>query len=632
RERINAFDWQDAFAAVFRDGGFDCVIGNPPYVKLQHFRRYQPDVAEYLMTANLPDGSPLYESTRTGNFDLYLPFIEKGVELLKPDGRMGFIAPNVWMVNEYGRALRTKIRRTGRLDRWLDFKSFQVFDEAITYTALQFFRGRPVNAIACAFAPDGNIEKIDWAVVDAAPYESLPDDGAWNLLTTAERALLDKLSNSCTQLKSCCQSIIVGIQTSADAVYHLARIAPGRYRTRTDDEVLIEDGLMRPLMSGAETKRYQAPQTATWLLFPYLLAATGPRLFTAAEMAERFPNGWAYLRKHEADLRGREHGGFDDDQWYRFGRNQNLDKQELPKLCVAETVPSLRVCYDAAGAFFLNNVRVNGVLPTESRDGWFLLGILNAPVCDFVFRRTAKPKDGGWYEANKQFIAPLPIPAATSEEQQQVGGMAMRLQELHTKRRDLVAKLAQRLQSGQTMAMSPAPGADWLWAEVRTPAAWKAHADAPAALKGRELTAWAKARYEDALNAQLYQLDGLLQPGARLDVENTADDIRVTVNGSEALRVYDKPDTPFIAAQWRHALRDVTVTDAFNGKRLLRLLLNVRVTADHALRDRIVAIDADIAALDAKIAAAEQAINAVVYRLYQLTPEEIAMIEAGADT
>lgn len=629
RERINAFDWQTAFAAVFRDGGFDCVIGNPPYVKLQHFRRYQPDVAEYLMTARRPDGSPLYESPRSGNFDLYLPFIEKGVELLRPEGRMGYIAPNVWMVNEYGQALRAKIKRNRSLDRWLDFKSFQVFDEAITYTALQFFRKSPADAIACVFAPDGKIGSADWAAADTTTYASLPDTGAWNLVPAAERELLEKLRSSSTPLgePTNTRQIFQGLITSADAVYHLTRVAPGRYLTRASVEVSIEDDLMRPLMSGAETKRYQSPQTATWLLFPYNLDAGRPRLFTAAEMAERFPKGWAYLRSHEDELRRRERGTLNDDQWYRFGRNQNLDKQELPKLCVAETVPSMRVCYDVAGAFFLNNVRVNGVLPSTSSGGWFLLGILNAPVCNFVFRRMAKSKAGGWFEANKQFIAPLPIPEATPEEQRQVGDMAMQLQELHTRRRDLVAALAQRLRSPQTMPMAPAPGPDWLWAEVLTPTAWKARADAPAALSGRELTAWAKTRHEETLQSRLDQLDALLQPGARFEVANTADDIRVTVGGSEALRVYDKPDTPFVAAQWRHALRDANVTEAFDGKRLLRLLLDLRATADRALRDRMVALDAEITALDAEIAAAEQGINTVVYRLYQLTRDDIAVIE-----
>ncbi|MEE4262836.1 MAG: DNA methyltransferase [Desulfobacteraceae bacterium] len=133
-ERVNIFDWAEAFPEVFKgdNPGFDCVIGNPPYVKLQHFRRIQEDVANYLIKARRMDGSPLYESTQTGNFDIYLPFIERGLALLNKKGKMGYIAPNVWLVNEYGKGLREKLKRIRRLERWVDFKSFQVFDEAIT--------------------------------------------------------------------------------------------------------------------------------------------------------------------------------------------------------------------------------------------------------------------------------------------------------------------------------------------------------------------------------------------------------------------------------------------------------------------------------------------------------------------
>ena len=72
--------------------GFDCVIGTPPYVKLQHFRKIQEDVATYLVMAKSKNGSPKYESTQTGNFDIYLPFIERGIDLLNENGKMGYIA------------------------------------------------------------------------------------------------------------------------------------------------------------------------------------------------------------------------------------------------------------------------------------------------------------------------------------------------------------------------------------------------------------------------------------------------------------------------------------------------------------------------------------------------------------
>ncbi len=109
RESVNVFDWTTAFPEVFGDDvpdserGFDCVIGNPPYVKLQNFRKVKADESDYFIEARSPDGLPLYESAQTGNYDLYLPFIEKGVSLLNRRGRMGYIAPSLWLKSEYGR-------------------------------------------------------------------------------------------------------------------------------------------------------------------------------------------------------------------------------------------------------------------------------------------------------------------------------------------------------------------------------------------------------------------------------------------------------------------------------------------------------------------------------------------------
>src|SRR4051812_46994468 len=98
--------------------------------------KVDPDVVAYLAAAR---GDDTHASALTGNFDLYLPFIEKGLRLLAPGGRMAFIAPNLWVVNQYGQGLRSAIHRSRQLDRWLDFKAHQVFEDVITYTALQFY-------------------------------------------------------------------------------------------------------------------------------------------------------------------------------------------------------------------------------------------------------------------------------------------------------------------------------------------------------------------------------------------------------------------------------------------------------------------------------------------------------------
>ncbi len=629
REQINAFDWESNFKGVFYKGGFDCVIGNPPYVKLQNFRRSQPDVTDYLITANRPDGSPVYESTRTGNFDLYLPFIEKGIALLKPEGRMGYIAPNVWLVNQYGQSLRDKIKRDNTLDRWLDFKSFQVFEEAITYTALQFYQAKPAAGVACAFAPDGSIADVDWdRSTDTVPYSELPDEGAWTLLPEEEMRLVKKLQKTSKPLEDCCSGIVVGIQTSADDIYHLQKIGPRRYQTKFGETITIEDRLMRPLVSGQEAKRYQLPTTDTYLIFPYFLSDDKPRLFTEEEMESNFPCGWAYLQGNETTLRARESNAFNDNAWYRFGRNQNIDKQEFPKLMIPRLITRLFCTMDIEGECYLDNVDVGGILTVTPQELPFIAGIFNAPVCNFVWRRTSKPFQNDYRAANKQFIAPLPIPDASEVERQEVGQRAQRLQALHSHLRDLAVMLEDRLMSPQTIPVKPKLKPDWLWADVGDQQSWRQSAEAPSEIKGRELTAWAKAKFEEKLATRLTTLDDKLVPGSQLEVVNTHDTITVRIAGVDAMRLFDKPDTPFIAAQWRHALRTVNVTEAFNGQRLLNHLLDLRTTADATLRDRIVALDGEITALAVDIDTAESEMNTLVYTLYKLLPDEIKLIES----
>jgi hypothetical protein len=638
RDRVRTFDWAEAFPEVFdqENPGFDCVIGNPPYVKLQHFRKVQADVARYLVEAKREDGQPLYESTQTGNFDLYLPFIERGVELLNTDGKMGYIAPSVWTVNEYGKGLRRKLKQTRRLDRWVDFKSYQVFDEAITYTALQFFTGTERDQVRCAFAPKGkeDITAMDWRKVDdGVRFENLPEADSWVFLPKAERCLHKKLLESCKRLDQVCKGITVGIQTSADYIYHLERIGPDRYFHKPKGgkalvEVEIEDGIMHPLVSGPEAKRYQVPDTSTYLLFPYEVTDGAAHLFTAKEMEARYPKAWEYLKSYESSLRSRESGKFDDDQWYRFGRHQNIDKQELEKLCVAQLVPAMRVCYDSEGEFYFNNVRVNGIIPVDIGTGWFLLGILNAPLCDYIFKRIAKPKAGGYYEANKQFIAPLPIPEATESEKAQVVELAMTLQELHTMRRDLTLMIDKRLESAQ--CEDDKRDAGWLWADVKPIKAIKA--DAPAGLKGRELTAWAKARRESLLDFHLDAINTMLRPGVKLTVENEYGELKLLANRVPVIDgvFLDENESGFIEAQWRQKARRIHVTEKFDAKRLINLLLKLRKTDNPSIRHQIHRIDADLRRLDAEIDRAETEMNRLTYRLYNLTDDEIRLVERVA--
>ena len=636
RERINTFDWRDHFPEVF-DGssteGFDVVLGNPPYVKLQNFRKAHPEMAEYLRDGRPDSGFDGYESAKSGSFDLYLPFIERGIELLRPGGRLGYIAPSVWVMNKYGAKLRELIEGQRSLDRWLDFRSHQIFEEATVYTSLQFFRKpeaeeRPDRVLVAA-APDGIVPDEPWSSNDAAlPWDRLGYGDRWLMLSGAERDLVDRLDRDCDRLgdDDVSEAVFVGLQTSADNIYHLERIAPGRYRSAASEgtEVRIEDEIMHPLVSGPEAKRYIAPHTQTYILFPYRPVGTSIALISEEIMEQQFPLAWGYLRSHERDLRARESNKMDDDEnWWGYNYPKNLGKQDCNKLIVAQTVPGMRVCMDTVGDKYLNNVRVNGILAGPQTSLNFLLGTLNGQIADWVFRRIAKPKDNQYFEANKQFIEPLPIPRLPVGERTEIGDAALALQNLHTRRRNTLTSLAHRLANTPSRSRR----LDFIFPAILS--ADQRTEDAPR--NAENTRAWAKNQYELDIEAEFIRLEESLNPDVDLQAEYSEGELRLLADQVPLIEgiFLDDDEGPFVAAQWNAAVADYSLPSRTPGKTLVGKLRKLIVTENAALRRQVVDLSSEAASLKRQIDIAEAAMEESLAAAYGLTDEERRLVAQG---
>lgn len=536
QERINAFDWHSAFPGVFERGGFDCVVGNPPYVKLQNFRKVHADMAAFLTRDPAQGGA--YASTQTGNFDLYLPFVEKGIQLLNDNGRLGYIAPSVWQMNEYGAGLRGFVEQGRHLWGWIDFGSYQIFDEATVYTALMFFSKQPNTHVAVVKAPNGVVAESPWEAQDIhLPYARLSFGDRWLLVTGKERDLIDKLGKTGRRLDdpAVSRNIFVGIQTSADHIYHLKRLGPNRYEEKPPKGekrgrvVEIEDEIMKPLVSGVDAKRYQTPETNTFLLFPYSVSEGRASLIPAARMATEFPDAWAYLQGHEETLRAREGGKFNNDDWYQFGRSQNIGKQNVEKIIVPRLVMSIACAVDPHGQYYLDNVDVGGVGAARNVSPWFLAAVMNAQAADFAFRRISKPFRGDFRSANKQFIAPLPIPKAPPEDQAALAQDAERLQVLHDQRRQALADIAGRMGA---VRIRPRP-VEWLFPGLSDLDELKDQA--PKRLIGTDRRAWAKERLAKEIEACHATLCEHLRPGVPLAAELVRGELRFLIDGIPAI-------------------------------------------------------------------------------------------------
>lgn len=145
-----AFDWEKEFPQVFAKGGFDVVIGNPPYVDSETMTKSIPEQREYI--------SQNYQYAK-GNWDLLVPFIEKAYSLLRETGKMAFITSNKWLALDYGTAIRTLA--VPHLSFLVDCTTEKVFDSANVSSVVFGLDFKSTNAFKIGIVKNAEIINID---------------------------------------------------------------------------------------------------------------------------------------------------------------------------------------------------------------------------------------------------------------------------------------------------------------------------------------------------------------------------------------------------------------------------------------------------------------------------------------
>ncbi|MBV8738329.1 MAG: hypothetical protein JO007_13945 [Alphaproteobacteria bacterium] len=375
------------------------------------------------------------------------------------------------------------------------------------------------------------------------------------------------------------------------------------------------------------------PLTDTYLLFPYTVLGNRVALIDAETMRTDYPKAWSYLKSYRDVLRLREarrdsHGRvveapFDDEAWYRFGRHQNLDKQEIVKLVVPRLVANLGCSVDEDGSLYLDNVDVGGVVIADIEDPFFIAGVLNSPVGNFIFKRISKPFRGGFLSANKQYIAPLPIPPASAEERSRVSVKARALQMAHTARRDTLVRIARRLSATRQRNRPEI----WLFPDLRTKD--DLIAAAPARLDDNEKREWADQQYNRDLTALYEAIAARLHPGASLSASFADGELSFAVDGVPIVcRIFVSPsEGEFIAAQWKVIAATFAITEKIDGKKLANALRKLAVADNPAVVQQIITLERQLSAVETDIAQKEAEMNGLVYRLYNLSQADISLIE-----
>lgn len=425
RSRINAFDWSEEFPDIFKpspsgkgqgEGGFDAVIGNPPYIRIQVMKEWAPQEVEYYKTQ--------YLAASKGNYDIYVVFVEKGLSLLNKSGQLGFILPHKFFNAQYGKPLRVLISQGKHLAEVVHFGHEQVFDGASTYTCLMFLgktQREHVDFVKVNDLGEWRAGAADHSVLPAAAVTS----GDWAFVAGDGAALLDRLNKITPKLEDVTDRIFQGIKTSADKIYIVEERErrKGRvlvYSPEKDAEFWLEPDLLHPLVKGGDSKAYSLTQTERLILFPYAPQSGGATKLISENIFEsRYPLTWEYLKANKSYLEDRENGKMRGLSWYAYGRTQALEVMPLPKIFTPDIAPRAAFSLDPGGkAFFTGGAAGGyGILVRSEYSREYVLGLLNSRLLDWLIKQTATQFRGGWYSFEARFIRSLPIVVAEDRSQ-----------------------------------------------------------------------------------------------------------------------------------------------------------------------------------------------------------------------
>ncbi len=387
---VNAHDWKKAFPKVFAAGGFDAVVGNPPYVRQE------------ILGAEFKAYAQRAFTTYAGTADLYTYFIERGMGLLKTGGRFGYIVANKWMRANYGKELRRWLAQQG-IDEIMDFGDLPVFQDATTYPCiLRLIKGEPqetfhgVNVPSLDFADLG-----EWAKANRFPVrrDLLSGDG-WNLTDETTARLLRKLLSTGTPLGDYVEGKIYrGVLTGLNEAFVVD--------TATRDSLVAEDPrsaeLLKPFLAGRDVKRYEPLASDKWVIAIHK-GWTNQQSGAVRNKWNWFQENYPALAKRLAPFEVQGKARFDQgDYWWELRACDYYAEFERPKILWPEIAQSARFTFDAENFYFNNKAYM------IMSDDFALLGILNSQLLKFVIHHSCTDLQGDSFNFSAVFVQKAPI-------------------------------------------------------------------------------------------------------------------------------------------------------------------------------------------------------------------------------
>ncbi|MCI2228290.1 N-6 DNA methylase [Polaribacter sp. MSW13] len=412
QNEINPFD--------FGKTTFDVIVGNPPYMATEHMKQFTP--------LELPLYKKHFESSYK-QFDKYFLFIERGLNLLKPKGFFGYIVPSKFMKVGAGKKLRELLTSKKSVEQIISFGANQVFHNKSTYTCLLILKNekqKKINYLEVDSLKDWKTRKIKDDHFDSVSFDEL-EKNDWVLVPNILKSAYNSISKQSETLENLIGSdnIYNGIQTSANNIYiHSKTKEDIKYYYFSKDNIdwKVEKELTRPYYKTSNGEdnlnTYRPFSPNTFVIYPYLKTKKGIQFVEIDKLETNYPNLFAFLNHYKNKLdnskRDIKPTPETENEWYRYGRHQSLEKCDVPaKIIVGVLAKGNKYAIDYFGTLISSGGTAGYCMITLPNNFpysiYYIQALLNSKYLEWFSALIGEVFRGGYIARGTKVLKKLPI-------------------------------------------------------------------------------------------------------------------------------------------------------------------------------------------------------------------------------
>lgn len=398
------------FADVFQKaGGFSYIVGNPPYVETKHFKSVSLSMHQYLKNK--------YNSFQ-GKVDLSVLFVERCIDLLSPEGQLGFIIQRRWFKTTYGKNAKQVIVKNGYLKKLFDIEATNLFLGRITYVSIMILQKKKCTQVEYAYIPGSRFDALNYFNREHKK-ELIPESYFEREIWTPEfytiSAIKDKYAYSKGTLGSN-QRIHIrdGIQALWKKIYHLTNCEEdGECIVGVNgfgEQVCIEKNMVKPVIYNKVFLPLKKLSADAYCIFPYKGKNHREKL-SIDDIEKDYPKAYEYLSMNEEKIKS-EVACNKGRYWHTYTREHNHESFENRKIVIPMTSKDTFATYEGENGFYMDNANVWFITIDEGNDSEYkaITMIINSTIFSVFAKSGANPQSGGYYKFNKQFLTPVPFP------------------------------------------------------------------------------------------------------------------------------------------------------------------------------------------------------------------------------